>query len=225
MSLAGATLIVEVSNESKQAIDTVAQFGTAAIKGTRRGLGKGMLIAQNRATRNAAGGNLTSRTSVLARSVKGFVRDGEDGFPVGVLGVVKGLADRYAAAQEVGTRGKGGLLPDIVPRNAKALAVPLQAAKDKRGVPLFTGPKDPAIAGRLFMIERPGRPPILAAYSAQQGENQTKRGGGEHIIPMFILLRRVALRPRNYLRDALRDSTAEIMDHVNRGIAEELSKR
>jgi hypothetical protein len=175
------------------------------LDGARRGAAK----IQQRFVKNLAGVEVNVRSGTLSRSAKVETRIDERGLPVVAVGYVKGLADPYAAVIELGTQGKGGELPDIKPKQAKALAVPIGRALDNRGIPIFSGPKDPALEGRLFFVDRSerGKAPLLAMSE------------GDTVVPMFVLLTRVAIAPRRPARKAIEDSREDFASELTKGVA------
>lgn len=218
MSLPLVSIELGKDAESQATLALIGRFGSVVLVGATKGLRLGMKHAEGVAVRGMRGNRIRPRSGSLIKHVRGVVRTDKDGFPIGALGVAKGLADKYAAAQELGTVGKGGALPDIKPVKGRALAVPLPAALDRQGVPKFTGPLDPKLRNQLFIIERPGKPPLLARKQVGKGGTKRHKGGGYtgklRIEPLFVLVRRVALRPRHYLRDALLEAQPEILRQV-----------
>lgn len=217
-----AVVTIELGKDaqSEATLALIGRFGSVVLVGATKGLRRGMKHAEGVAVRGmrAPGGRIHPRSRSLVRLVRGLVRTDRDGFPVGVLGVAKGLADKYARAQELGTVGKGGALPDIKPVRGRALAVPLPAALDRQGVPKFSGPLDPKLRNQLFIIERPGKPPLLARKLVRSGGTRRHKdggfSGGLRIEPLFVLVRKVALKPRHYLRDALLEAQPEVLRQV-----------
>ncbi len=231
-----AAVAIEVSLAAgTPGLDVVRRFGVRSIDGVRKGLARGMKLAESEAARSLRGDVLRARSGVLARSVFGFVREDSSGFPTGVLGVRKGLADKYARIMEVGTVGAGGLLPDVVPVRARALAVPLPAALDRRGVPLYTGPRDPRIASQIYLIRRKGMPPLLARNVNTKAIRVNKRTGevragqslgvnffGDRVEPLFVLLPRTVVKPRRYLRGAVERTLPTILRSVADAVAKSI---
>ncbi len=86
----------------------------------------------------------------------------------------------------------------IVPKRRKALAIPLGNVTGE--------PKD---YQDLFMVHRPGQPPLLVRQMYK-----TKWA----IQPMFVLLPQVTLPPRPYLRPALSMTMPAIRDRIRRAI-------
>jgi len=104
----------------------------------------------------------------------------------------------YSRVHEGGTVGKGGMLPDIRPKSAKALAVPIHPdAKKARG------PRD---FPDLVFIPGRGKPPILARIRS----GGAKRARQASMDVMYVLLKSVAIPPRPYLRPALTKNRAAI---------------
>lgn len=194
------------------ALDAIAQMRAqreTVLAGLRDGARRGAAKVQQRFVRNLAGLEVGVRSGTLARSAKVETRTDERGLPVVAVGYVRGLADPYAAVIELGTQGKGGELPDIRPKDAKALAVPIGAALDHRGIPVFAGPKDPALEGKLFLVNRAarGKPPLLAMAD------------GDSVVPLFVLLPRVAIAPRRPARKAIDASREDFAQELTLGVA------
>lgn len=78
-----------------------------------------------------AGEDLATRRGTLGSSFY-FRREPNKGARSTML---FGNSAPYARIHELGTVGRGGELPDIVPKNAKALTIPLPAAMTPSGVP------------------------------------------------------------------------------------------
>lgn len=98
---------------------------------------------------------------------------------LGSMGVV------YARIQEF-----GGL---IKPKRGKYLAIPLSAAKTKAGVARYASPRD--IPGLVFLKSKTGNP-ILAQRVA--------KGKKSKLVPMFVLVKSVTLKPTLGLRDTIK---------------------
>lgn len=86
-----------------------------------------------------SGQRLKRRSGQLARSTEGRVQR-FGGLPAIRIGVFRGPALAYARVQEYGTVGKGGTLPTITPKRAKALAIPVGPALTPTGQSRFRGP-------------------------------------------------------------------------------------
>jgi len=210
-----ASITMELG-DGASVLDLIRRFGPIVLDASEKGLRRGMQLAVNRAKEKTTSGPITARSTVLRGSITALVKRDRAGFPIASLGVKSGLADKYAAIQELGTKGAGGDLDPIVPRHAKALAIPIGEAKTKRGVPKYTGPRDEAIEGELFLVEREGKPPLLA---------RKKPGRKEAIEPLFVLVKKVELKPRRYLRDSLIEKRAEIANVVASAVGEAIGMR
>ena len=107
------------------------------------------------------------------------------GFAVESNQAIIGPVEKYGKIHEYGTMGAGGRLPDIKPRTARALAVPIH--KDARG-------KSPRSFSDLVMLKRPGKAPLLIR---PQGKRRLR------IDIMYVLQLSVAIPPRPFMRPAL----------------------
>jgi len=210
----GAGLTISIG-DAKATRDLLRRFGVVVFDGAEEGMLAAMVVADNAAQRNLAGRRIQPRSRSLIRSLRhGVRRTSARRPPEGFLGIADGPASAYARVQEVGTVGKGGELPDIRPRKGKALAVPLEGAKDGRGVPIWTGPTDPAIADDLFLIERDGKPPLLA----RDNDDGT-------VEPLFVLLKKVAIRPKRYLASAFTENAEEMTRLISGGVTDAIRKK
>lgn len=98
---------------------------------------------------------------------------------IGSMGVI------YARIQEF-----GGL---IKPKRGKYLAIPLAAAKTGAGVPRYASPRD--VPDLVFLRSKKGNP-ILA--------KKVGKGKRARLVPMFVLVTSVTLKPRLGLRDTVK---------------------
>jgi hypothetical protein len=136
-------------------------------------------LAAGHAVKNyLSGQRLNRRTGSLARSVVGRALR-VNGIPAMEIGIFGGPAARYAGIQE-----HGGV---IVPKRAKALAMPVGGALTAAGVPRWASPRD--YPGELRFV--PGHRGIGVLVDANTGE------------VLWRLLRKVVIKPRHYLRDAM----------------------
>ncbi|MCK4660863.1 MAG: hypothetical protein KAV82_15190, partial [Phycisphaerae bacterium] len=172
------------------------------------GLGKRVLPAITRAARYGAeqlaskiaeqelgpDGALKVVTGKLRASLRGRVLS-TGATVVAAVGVTKGPATKYAAIHE-----RGGV---IRPKNAKALAIPLPAARGPGGKPRYPG--GPREAARkhpnMFMLKQKGKPPLLCYAKRVRG----KAGGKvSELVPLFVLKKSVKVPARHWLSGGVR---------------------
>ena len=129
------------------------------------------------------------------------------------LKLVKGNTSRYAVTHELGTVGAGGTLPDIVPKRARALTVPLKAAMTASGVP-----REPSARHwpDTFIL-----PATRAANRDTFGWIVQDRGGGD-LVFLYRLARRVSIPPRLGMLATHKGQeerrAGDILDALRRGI-------
>lgn len=159
-------------------------------------------------TRLSGGRGLRRRTGSLARSVvgRGELLGGVPAFRVGVL---RGPAERYAAVQELGTRGKGGELPTIKPKRARALAIPQEGALTPSGVERFGGPRRSPVPLRFIPFRRGvavGKLVDERQAAAEQERARAERRSVDlsAVTTYYLLVRQVDIRPKRFLRDGVR---------------------
>lgn len=144
------------------------------------------------------GQRLRRRTGRLAGSVIGQSFR-INGVPAMAVGIFQGPAVQYAAVQEFGTVGKGGLLPTIRPKRAKALAIPQGKALTPSGIPRYASPRD--YPGELKFI--PIRSGELVGILVDKTEAEAAEESGGRAEALFNLVRKVDIAPKHYLRDAM----------------------
>lgn len=137
------------------------------------------------------GSPLNVRTGNLRRSVDAdVVRIGDN--IIARIGVLKGPSSRYARILE-----EGG---EIRPRKARALAVPLSAARTAGGRDRFPGgPAGAKFKGKYpdaFMLKRPGKPPLIVVPRRVRG---SKNGRVAGLMPMFALVKSVRIPRTEWL--------------------------
>lgn len=138
----------------------------------------------------ASGSPTGFRTGRLARSFVAEVEESPEGPRFLSFGSRMPGQLNYARVQELGTVGKGGELPDIVPTRSKFLAVPLPAAFRGRSV------SDPPRSYADTFI-RPSK--------SVRGEAVIFQRRGINVEPIFALKKSVALEPRLGMRDTMRE--------------------
>lgn len=171
-----------------------------------------------------SGQRLKRRTGSLARSIVGvsglFASDRGGIAPALRVGVFRGPASAYAGVQELGTKyyNPASPFPTIVPKRAKALAMPVGDALTPAGVPRYESPRD--FPGELRFV--PWRRGISQGGFTNNRES-TAIGGlyearslrtpdDEPVTELrdanllFVLLKSVDLKPQFYLRDAFNEA-------------------
>jgi hypothetical protein len=143
-----------------------------------QGLGQGRIFGEH--PRSPGQDGLVNRSGNLRQSGLGYQVRGT-GFSTVGEGQIR---LRYGLAQEFGAT--------IRPKNAKMLAIPLDAAMDPSGVARYS----PADIREESFIRRTKR------GDSNQAIIFWKRGNNEDdAVPMFLLVRRVVIPPRWGLRD------------------------
>lgn len=177
------------------------QIGKDALyEGILKYFDKAALKAAGRISRNyLSGQRLKRRSGNLARSITGR---GElvGGVPALRIGVFRGPALKYAGVQEYGTKGKNpdSPYPTIVPKRAKALAIPTGPALTAAGNARVDSPRQ--WPEELFFVPmRRGRLVGLLMQRTRDGS-----------IPVFKLMSAVDIAPKFYLRDGVQDAIPDI---------------
>lgn len=180
-------------------------------------LQKQSLIAAGHISKTMLSGNpIHRRTGSLAKSVVG-VSTRKDGVPAMKVGVLRGPALKYAEVLEKGTVGKGGDLPTIRPRNAKALALPTDEVKTPAGVDRYGGPRQ--YPGQLqFVPFRRSGIAIGGLYDAAELARAAKsaRRTGEsplqNISPAYVLLRKLDIKPYRWLSGGFKTYLPQLLE-------------
>ncbi len=161
-----------------------------------------------KATKEGAPGHprLERRTGSLVRDLSAFAGLYQ-GLPAIQAGIVRGPSTKYAAVQEFGTQGKNpeSPFPDIVPKNAKTLAVPVGPALTPAGVPRYVGPRDypkPLVFAPWFRANAVG-----GLYDDASMRKEVKKAQKEkrpinlkNALLVYMLLRRASIPPHFFLR-------------------------
>ena len=147
---------------------------------------------------------LRRRTGNLARSVEGRYEE-VDGLPIIRVGVFRSPAREYAKIHEF-----GGV---IKPKKARSLAVPVGSkAVTPAGVPRYASPRE--YPGELQFI------PILRGnvVGILVDPKERRKADEGRMKATYLLLRRVKVKPRPYLRPGVMAYLPELVKDVNRGI-------
>ena len=165
------------------------------------------------------GSGLRRRTGSLAKSFVGGAVVYK-GLPAVRVGVLKGPAQAYAHVHEFGTKSKGGSLPDITPKRANYLAVPLWSkaagfgsnrAVTGAGVSRFSSPRE--YPGQLRFIGIGGK--SGAMYDEQDITNDNPIPGQA----TYLMLKKVGIKPRPFaepsLKHALKFANRMVMDMLD----------
>lgn len=185
-----------------------------------------------------SGNPLHRRSGNLARSGFADAASVQDG----AIGKI-GFDAVYARIQEIGTVGKGGEMPDIVPRNVTFLTIPLAAAMTPAGVARGGIRSFPNV---VFRRIKPGqeftdpsgfevKPGMLVAFQqavvgqqkargiqVKQLEAKIARTGKAAVsffsplnqIPLFVLVRKASIMPKHYLLPTLKEDLPGIGQRV-----------
>jgi len=180
----------------------------------------GLIIAGRIVKNYLSGQRLNRQTGSLARSIAHDVQEYR-GLPSLRIGIFRGPALKYAAVQEYGTKSKNSKSPikDITPKNGKALAWPINAPGKT--------PKD--FDDSKFIPYRRGTIAIGALYDAKKlkklrqadPENFSLR----EIQPLFVLLRKLAIEPKYYLRDGVKENVPVIAKELAQAIKKGILQR
>lgn len=209
--MAKAELIVD-EGKTKIAIDLM--FKRISVEAIRAAVGIAFQRGATKiggfiARRYLSGQSLRRRTGTLARSVEG-VYEVVNGLPRVRVGVFRGPARAYARIHEF-----GGV---ITPKRAKTLAVPVgPRAVTPAGVSKFASPR--LYPGELQYI--PINRGNLAAILVDARDANKKAEG--RMKATYLLLRRVKIKPRPYLRPGIMEYLPELASEVNRAIRKALN--
>jgi len=170
---------------------------------------QGQKVAGRIIKNSLSGGNgLRRRTGSLAESIVGR---GEivGGLPAIRVGSLRGPALKYVRLQEFGTVGKGGELPTITPKAemVKNIAIPLPPALTPSGVPKKPRPGDWGALKFIPFKNRKNQNAQGALFTPQEYA-KIKRAiraktfnGLRGYKALYLLLRRIDIRPKRFLRD------------------------
>lgn len=154
---------------------------------------------------------LRRRTGTLGRSIIGR---GElvGGLPAMRVGIFRGPALKYAGPLELGTKGKNpdSPYPTIKPKNAKALAVPLDdgPAVTPAGVHRYDSPRNFPTDLHFVPILR-GR--VVGLLVTEDDE------------AAYLLLRAMDIAPRFYLREGMLESLPEVSEKLAKFLAAQIA--
>lgn len=181
-----------------------------------------------------SGQRLKRRTGNLARSVVG-VTEVVRGMPAMRVGIMSGPALRYAGPLEYGTKGKNPESPydTIRPKNARALAIPRGPALTAAGVDRRNGPRGYPQGMLTFIPFRGSGVAVgglfLTSSLTRQGGQRRNTETGQfepgfkrvrvplrQAIMYYLLVKKVDLEPRWYLRDGFTSYLPELTPELTR---------
>lgn len=163
------------------------------------------------------------RTGTLERAIVGSAeRVGR--LPGMRVGVLKGPALKYAGVQEYGTKGKNPTSPydTIKPRKAKALAIPAEGGKalTAAGVDRFGGPR--GYPGELKAVPFTDSGIAVGALYDMKAHDRLEERHGEvdlgDLQPVYLLLKKVDIEPKWYLRDGFMERLPLVSRALSRGL-------
>ena len=147
---------------------------------------------------------LETRTGQLKKAIKTTDAEWKGDIVEGKIGIAEGPAERYAGILE-----EGGT---IYPKRGKYLAIPLPAARTRRGV--IKGKYNVSNLRELNMFLFKSKAGNLILAMKKKLKTKT------NIIPLFVLKRSVTIQPHKYMERGAerlrRTLTAEIEKEVNR---------
>lgn len=195
------------------------------------------LITAGKISKNfLSGQRLGRRTGTLARSMTGrAVR--VRGIPGMRVGIFRGPAVNYAGIQEYGGTVKA--------KPGKSLAIPAPGgpALTPAGVPRYVSPRDfprelrfiPSkkanVVGILADTRQGGQSrgadgrfttgrDIILRRGGQRRDARGRFSGGFSIVPVYILMRKVQIKGKFFLRDGVRDQLPQVAESLGNEIAE-----
>lgn len=170
----------------------------------------GARIAGSIVQNSLSGQLLKRRTGNLAQSIVGFSED-VAGVPAIRVGVLRGPALAYAAAQELGAT--------IRPKRAKALAIPTDEAKTPAGVDRYGGPRN--YPGDLkFIPFRNSGVAIGGLFAAETLASGLSLRSGRLL---YVLVREVRIEAKHFLRDGVNQQLPQVAEELARFLRDELS--
>jgi len=169
---------------------------------------EGQLTAAHIVKTKLSGSPLKRRTGSLARSIVG-VSARHQGFPALQIGVFRGPALAYANIQE-----HGG---EIRPRKARALAFapPGSPALTAAGVERHGGPRN--YPGSLTFIPFKGVNAVGGLFDSVALKGVTSL---RDITPVYLLLRRVFIKPKHYIRDGVMERLPAIAKAISKALVD-----
>lgn len=156
---------------------------------TFNGMSRAAKYLERRVKQNLAAGKpsgLTSKRTLRQSITSAAFTEGRS-----VVGAV-GSPLVYARIHELGTQGRGGELPDIRPKNAKALTVPLGKLRGKNA--------RAADFPDAFVWRNPRTKKVFLA-----------RSNGAHLQLLFVLKDKVAIPARPYLSTTAAEERTQIV--------------
>lgn len=168
------------------------------------------LLAAGRITKGYLSGQRLRRRTGQAAGAITAQAEVEGGAPAVHVGAFRGPSLAYLGVQEEGTRGLEPESPyaDIVPRRARSLAIPVDESLTPAGVPRYPGPREDPRELHFVPVLR-GR---LVGFLAQEGGP-----------PQWLLVRRVMLRARHFLRDGMEEAVPLLLGDVTRAVEEAIA--
>lgn len=152
-------------------------------------------VDAERQARDLAGTRMRVRTGLLRRSIGARVAPVTDGAEVrlragGHTGGSAAKAVKYAAIQEEGGWVKGN----------PYLAIPVGPARTPAGVPRYASPRD--VPGLVLVQSLKGNLLLVLPEDRRNAAGRLVKGGRAGTV-YYVLRRRVYIRGKHYLRDAV----------------------
>lgn len=224
--MASSPLTLKLSPESRRALKELEQSSKREIAFSRllRVFQRnGRLAAASISRRMQQGEPLQARTggSGLAGAIThdASLIEGRPGVSVGIF---QGTILQYAGVQEFGTQGEdpSSPYPTIVPKKAKALAMPVGKALTEGGVARYQSPTQ--FPGELtFAPYKNGESAIGGLYpekdlakERQAAKREKRKPTLRNVEAAFVLLKKVDLKPRRFLRSGMLQQLPVLTDEI-----------
>lgn len=164
--------------------------------------------------RKLSGQKLRRRTGALVNSLEGDGGARGTGQLYMGAGIFTGSpASKYAAIQEFGTVGKGGIFPTITPKRAKALTIPVGKALTPAGVARWPRAKDTPFPLKFIPFKRGDSNIIGGLYDARIGRSIQS----QHLY--WLLARYVDIKPQRYAQSGFEEFLGPWIVRLQREIA------